>query len=100
MEIKILNLKFEIQEVTEISHGSENIGETDHIKQIIYIKKSLSPERKKIVLLHEILHSIFEQLGFDEQHDDELLINALSTALYRVLVDNTLFWFSTSLRLR
>jgi len=91
MEIKILNLEFEIQEVTEISHGSENIGETDHIKQIIYIKKNLSSERKNVVILHEILHSIFEQLGFDEQHDDELLINALSTALYRVLVDNALF---------
>lgn len=89
--IKILNLEFEIKEVECISHGGSQIGEINHLDQVIFIKKGLSEERKKIVLLHEILHSIFEQLGFMEEHDNEHLIDSLASSIYQILNDNTIF---------
>ncbi|MCM1259665.1 MAG: hypothetical protein NC182_01815 [Prevotella sp.] len=87
-KIKILNLEFEIREVECISHGGSQIGEINHIDQVILLKKGLSEERKKIVLLHEILHSIFEQLGFAEEHDNEHLIDSLASSIYQILNDN------------
>lgn len=88
MKVKVLNLDFEIIEVPVIEHGSDLIGRIEHLNQKIFIQKDISEERKKIVLLHEILHSIFQQLGFVDQHDDEHLINSLSSAFYQVLKDN------------
>lgn len=88
MKIKILNLDFEVIEKECIEHGQNLIGQTLHFEQKIYILKSLSEERKKIVLLHEVLHSILEQLGFDAQHDDEHLIQSLATAVYQVFKEN------------
>lgn len=88
MKIKILNLDFEVIEKECIEHGQNLIGQTLHFEQKIYILKSLSDERKKIVLLHEILHSILEQLGFEEKHDDEHLIQSLATAVYQVFKVN------------
>lgn len=88
--LKILNYTFKVIEVNEISHGSTEIGQIDHLDQTIRIKKGLSPERKQVTIIHEVLHSIFEQLGYDELHDNEQLINSLSMALSRVINDNNL----------
>lgn len=88
MKIKILNLEFEVIEKECIEHGSTLIGQILHLEQKIYMLKSLSEERKKIVLIHEILHSVLDQLGFEAQHDDEHLIQSLATSLYQVFKNN------------
>lgn len=88
MKIKIFDLEFEVVEKESITHCGGEIGLIDHLEQKIYILSSLSEERKKIVLLHETLHSIFQQLGFDKEHDDERLISSVATALYQVFQDN------------
>ena len=86
--IYIFNLKFTILEVEEIYNDNDVLGRINYIKQTIYLKSKLSYERKKIVLLHEILHCIFELLGFNEEHENEPLIDSLSTAIYQVLITN------------
>lgn len=86
--MKILNLNFEVLEVDVIDNDDGVLGRINYITQKIYIKKSLTEEHKKIVLLHEILHSILQQLGFDEEHDNEHLIDSLSTSIYQVIKDN------------
>lgn len=86
--MKILNLDYKIVEESVIDNNNDLLGRINYIDQIIYIKSTLSKEHKKIVLLHETLHSILQQLGFDEEHDNEHLIDSLSTAIYQVLQDN------------
>lgn len=86
--MKILNLYYEIIETDVIDNDNDVLGRINYITQKIYIKKGLTKEHKKIVLLHEILHSILQQLGFDEEHDNEHLIDSLSTAIYQVFNDN------------
>ncbi len=91
MKIKIVGLTFDVVEVECIEHGSAEIGRIDHLNQKIYIKKGLSKERKKVVLLHEAIHCILEQFGFESEHDDEKLICTLSTVICQWIDDNKLF---------
>lgn len=88
MNVKILGSNFEIMEVSFISHGGMEIGMADYINQTIQIKAGMHPEKKKITLLHEILHSILEQLGFNKECEDEQLICTLSTTLIQLFNDN------------
>lgn len=93
--VKVLNLTFQIAEKDVIEFGSTLVGQIDHIKQEISLLKHMKEERKKKVLIHEILHSVLEQLGFQEEHQDEQLINCLSTAIFQLMLDNPeLFTFS------
>ena len=86
--IKVLNLNYQIIEKNIIDNDDNVLGRINYVEQVIYIKSCLTEEHKKIVLLHEILHSILQQLGFDEEHDNEHLIDSLSTSIYQVLHDN------------
>lgn len=88
MKLKVLNLEYDVIEVPTIEHGSLEIGRVNHLEQKIFIKAGLSNERRKVTLIHEAIHSIFQQLGFNEEHDNEHLISSLATALYQVLNDN------------
>jgi len=92
--MKILNLKYIVIEVESINDNPDLLGWTNHIEQTIKIRRDLSEDRKKVVLLHEVLHCIFQQLGFIDEHDNEQLIESLSTAFYQVLIDNPVTWIS------
>lgn len=61
-------------------------GYCDYEQQEIYIRESLSKQKKKQVLIHELTHAIFEQAGYKEQDED--MINRVSLVLHQVLLDN------------
>lgn len=63
-------------------------GEIDYLNQRIEIEEALTSDKLNIVLLHEILHGIFEELGFADENANEHLVQSLATAIYKVLVDN------------
>ncbi len=86
-QIKIMNLTYIIEEINEFG-DDKTLGQILYMKQKILIRADLTDERKKVTLLHETLHGIFEQLGFKEECDNEHLIDALSTALIQVMSDN------------
>lgn len=50
------------------------------------ILESLSEERKKSVFVHELLHAIFYEAGYDE-HDEDM-INRVANVLCQVLKNN------------
>jgi len=89
-KIKVLNLEYEIIELSLVDNDIDLLGQINHREQIIRIRNDISEERKKVVLLHEVLHAIFQQTGFNEEHNDEHLIESLSIALYQVFKDNEL----------
>lgn len=89
-EVKIFGETYEVIEQEIIDNVVEKIGLIDHMQNKIYIKKSLSEDKKKVTLIHEILHGILSQLGFDDEHDNEHLIDSLSTAIYQVFKSNSL----------
>lgn len=92
-EIKIMSQSYDIEqtEIIEpeiIEPGTIKLGEVNHLENLIKICSSIPEDKKKIVLLHEIFHVIFQQLGFDEEHDNEHLIDCLANSFYQVLKDN------------
>ena len=86
--VKVLSQEYVIKRVDVIDKDDPILGMIDHIENVIYIKNNLTPEKEKVTLIHEILHAIFEQVGFDDEHDNEHLIKSLSTALYQVFQGN------------
>lgn len=87
-KIKIMSQSYDIEQMETIELGVIKLGEVNHLENLIKICSTIPEDKKKIVLLHEILHVIFQQLGFDEEHDNEHLIDCLANSLYQVLKDN------------
>ena len=87
-QIKILGIEYKLEEVEQVNKNQRLFGEIDFVNQTIKIEKDLNEDRKKQVLLHEILHGICEQLGIEEINNNETLIQSISSALYQVLKDN------------
>lgn len=89
MEIKVCGLtyKVDIQEHFKAYDDERNLwGYCDYEQQTIYIRESLSEERKKQVLIHELTHAMLHEAGYKEQ--DEELVTRFSIILHQVLTDN------------
>lgn len=61
-------------------------GLCDYEQQVIYIRQSLSEQKKRQVLIHELTHAILHGAGYKEQ--DEEMVERFSLVLHQVLVDN------------
>ena len=87
-KIKILGLDYKVEKVTYISRDGFLIGEIDHEQQIIKIVEAITDERATITLIHEMIHGILASLGHNAEHENETLIQGLSTSLYQCFKDN------------
>lgn len=83
--LKILGQVHALEIVDEISRSNLLNGMIDHDNQIIYIRKSLPTEKKKEVLLHEVIHGISEALDMDLK---EKAVQMLARSLYDFLTTN------------
>lgn len=90
MKIRILGIDYSVREVQIINDDDMIMGLCRYQANEILIKKGLSDADKKITLIHEILHAVLGQLGFENENDNENMIKSLSTALYLVLSENDL----------
>lgn len=90
-EIVILGVPYKVRVVPFISRDDLLVGQIDYFQQEILIIEGLSEEMFRVTLLHEILHGIFSQLGFDGEEENEHLIQSLATALFQVLSQNSIF---------
>ena len=86
-QIKLADEPIIIEEKGETEHG----GLIDYSNATITLHKHVSPEYLELVLLHEILHGIWEHMGINETNDElEDIISKLANGLYGVLKDNDL----------
>lgn len=90
MKIRILGIDYSVREVQLINDDDTIMGLCRYQANEILIKKGLSDADKKITLIHEILHAVLGQLGFENENDNENMIKSLSTSLYLVLEENGL----------
>ncbi|WP_123053131.1 hypothetical protein [Clostridium sp. JN-1] len=87
--IKIGGIDYRIKLVDICDEGNLNVdGKIVFPTQEIRIKKGLEEQYGENILLHEIIHGIFEFCGWEQ---DEESITRLSNALYQVLSDNDIF---------
>ncbi|WP_159723164.1 hypothetical protein [Enterococcus sp. CSURQ0835] len=86
--IIISGVRYDIIEIETVDNDPTVMGLCVYADSVIYIKKALSKDRKNQTLIHEVMHAMFYEAGFDEQDEDE--VNRLGKVLFQVLKENDL----------
>lgn len=77
----------EVEDVI-IDGSTHYLGACDYVNTEILLKSDLQDTKKEQVFVHELLHAVYNEAGFDEQDED--VINRVAIVLYQVLKNNNL----------
>lgn len=86
MNINVCGVKYYVMQAEEVDNDPSCLGICIYRESLIQIKRGLSTERKKQVLVHELLHAMMYEAGYEE-HDEELVKN-LSVVINQVVSQN------------
>ena len=86
--VRILGLDYEIEEVECVSKEELRRGEINFLTNQIRIDRNMPEDLKKQALIHEMMHAIFDLLGFEDLCTDENKVQSIATALHQVIRDN------------
>lgn len=87
--VKIGGLQYEITEVEDLAHEERSpglMGCIDYHQLTIKLEKNLHKKVQEQTLIHEIVHGIFAESGY-EIHEEEQ-VNRIAKTLYQVLTEN------------
>ncbi|MCY6958857.1 hypothetical protein [Clostridium brassicae] len=85
-KVKIGGVTYSVIEYNNPSEeGPQVDGQILYHKQEIRLKNDMSEEYKKNIFLHEVIHGLFEYIGFEQ---DEAIVIRLSNALHGFIKDN------------
>lgn len=88
MNLKIGHLTYEVQEVAkEHMDNAHRYGDCNHDKQLIRLSDDMTQERYNEVLLHEIIHAVFNAQNI-KVDDEEDITTRLANGLSAVLTQN------------
>lgn len=77
---------FRVEEVPNLLHKHDLLGQVSYHDCIIELEPELCEQRKHNVIIHELVHAIFFEAGYDE-HEEEM-VRRLGNVLTQVLRDN------------
>jgi Zn-dependent peptidase ImmA (M78 family) len=80
------------QDKDEYLESVRALGEIDYMTQQIYIKSNMSDDRKLKVLMHEVAHGVFFELGALKVAADESIVTYAGICLLAVIKANTFDW--------
>ncbi|HGN7070406.1 TPA: hypothetical protein ACKW4L_000605 [Staphylococcus aureus] len=86
MEINVCGVKYKIVQLEDVDNNPSCLGLCIYKDSLIQLKRGLSFERKKKILIHELLHAMMYESGYEE-HDEEL-VNNLSIVINQVISQN------------
>lgn len=92
-KIDVAGINYEIKEVDGLSEEHGLGGQILYEKGIIKIDSDMCQDKKEQIFVHEILHAVFNESGYDKQDED--MINRLGIVLYQVLKSNNLYFGDT-----
>ncbi|HIA6781623.1 TPA: hypothetical protein ACWRP5_001702, partial [Staphylococcus aureus] len=75
-----------IVQLEDVDNNPSCLGLCIYKDSLIQLKRGLSFERKKQILIHELLHAMMYESGYEE-HDEEL-VNNLSIVINQVISQN------------
>ena len=85
--IRVGSVNYEVRVVDDLhDKGQELFGWVTYGDALIRIDSASSVGRKKNVLIHELLHAMLYEAGYDEQ--DEEMVRRLGNVMTQVLRDN------------
>lgn len=90
--VKVGGVTYTVKEedIVEIDGNYNYAGSCTYSATTIELSKRLSHERKTDVFVHELVHAIMNEAGYDD-HDEEL-VTRVSKVLCQVLRDNDFSW--------
>lgn len=86
MEINVCGVKYKIVQLEDVDNNPSCLGLCIYKDSLIQLKRGLSFERKKQIFIHELLHAMMYESGYEE-HDEEL-VNNLSIVINQVISQN------------
>ncbi|MGD6898614.1 ImmA/IrrE family metallo-endopeptidase [Bacillus infantis] len=87
-EVNIAGINYTVKEEANMNAHYNLLGQIFYTKGIIKLDAGMSEERKERTFIHELLHGIFYEAGYEEQDED--MINRVGIVLHQVLKDNKL----------
>jgi hypothetical protein len=87
-QIKVGGAIYTVNEVDGLMRKLSLFGNVDFSDCIIQIDADLSEERKEQTIIHEMMHAVHFEAGYDPEGQDEDLINRTANVLHQVIVDN------------
>lgn len=87
--MKIGGIVYTVEEVPVVivNGNRNNAASCDHNISHIQILETVSEERKRDLLAHEVMHAIFYEAGYEDD-DQEEMVNRLAKVFRSVLDDN------------
>jgi len=81
---KIFGLTYKVTQPVKVDdEGSWGEHSIEHRK--IKILKSLNEQQKEITYLHELIHTVLDNLEYNELSSDEVFVERVSKALHQIL---------------
>lgn len=90
-KIDILGVEYTVSEVDVVNKEELRKGEINFLTNEIRIDKVLPDTLKEQVLMHEILHAVFELLGMEKLAMNERKVQRIATALHYVFATQDIF---------
>ena len=79
--VDILGIRYEVK--IEPLEGED--GYCSPRRQLIVLREGMCEDREAQTFLHEVIHGIFDQLGYAEHYEDEHLVQGLAIGLHKAL---------------
>lgn len=89
--VKILGTIYKISEVEVVNKGEPRKGEINYLTGEIKIDRTMPEDFKNQTLMHEILHAVFEALGYADLGEDEEKVQGIASALHQIFTTQTIF---------
>lgn len=86
LTIRVGTADYSVEEVANLMQKHDLFGQVSYHDGIIELEPTLCNDRKKNVIIHELIHACLFEAGYDEQ--DEEQVRRLGNVLTQVLRDN------------
>lgn len=95
-KINLLGIDITVNEVDVVCKEDPMRGMYDYLTATIKLDRNMPVSMKNNVLIHELLHAMFDLLGYEELRDDEQKVQAIATALNQLFQQDVFFKESIS----
>ncbi|PTH12841.1 hypothetical protein [Staphylococcus auricularis] len=86
MNVNVCGVNYQIIQLEDVDNNPSCLGLCIYKDSLIQLKQGLSFERKKQILIHELVHAMLYEAGYEEH--DESLVSNLSIVINQVINQN------------
>ena len=90
-KINLLGVDITVNEVDVVCKEEPMRGVYNYLTATIKLDKNMPISMKNNVLIHELLHAMFDLLGYEDLRDDEQKVQAIATALNQLFHQDVFF---------